>query len=186
MEKKSVAEILRGAEDALLTAEAAAGELQNGPADRRLPSIRNVVVFGRAFVQILRQLRPRDVLFREWFDQHVGSMEKDPSIARFGELGDMTLRDEKEAINVTHLEISSAGAQYGPKPRNARAFFTGDRLNGTGWEVTLGDGRAAKYYVRLPEAVLPGGFEAAEVALLAKKYVGQLREMLRYAKACVR
>jgi hypothetical protein len=43
--------------------------------------------------------------------------------------------------------------KFGRPPANARSFFIGDQLGGTGWEVELPDGSKVKYYVELPTSM---------------------------------
>jgi hypothetical protein len=41
--------------------------------------------------------------------------------------------------------------KFGPPPTGAKAFFIGDSIGGTGWEVELPGGEVVKYYVSIPE-----------------------------------
>jgi hypothetical protein len=36
------------------------------------------------------------------------------------------------------------------RPPGAKAYFIGDRLGGSGWEIELPDGSVQNYYVKLP------------------------------------
>jgi len=169
---------LQEAEALLRLAEGGLKQVSSGNPDRRIPGLRNVLVFGALFRTAMEKLAARDPLFASWFDQQRMPKEVD-------ELRSATIRKPKERKDYTQLQLASEGKEFGPRPANAIAFFSGDRLGGSGWDIALGDGRVEKYYVVIPDHPPVGdtfGKEGATAETVAKRYVTLLREMLRHAK----
>ena len=170
------------AEALLRLAEAGLKQVTGGNAERRVPGLRNVLVFGKLFTASMKALASGDPLFASWFDQQqlpegVDALRKD------------ALREPKTRVEFTQVQLASAGEQFGPRPANARAFFSGDRLGGAGWDITLPNGKVEKFYVTLPEDVRVGdafGAGAMSAEAVSRRYVTSLREMLRHAKIAVR
>jgi hypothetical protein len=182
-------ELLLQAEDALALVESAMAELRKGEQERRLAAVRNVAAFGREVMKSLRQLCTLDAGFADWFQQNAGAMLSDPMMQEFSRASADLLTGRGLELNVTQLTIASAGARFGARPKAARAFFTGDRLGGSGWELVLRDGSVEKYYMMIPESIRPPGLrfrseppsdDAAQcVEELANHYTDYLREMIR-------
>lgn len=169
---------LQQAEALLRLAESGLRQVSSGNPDRRIPGLRNVMVFGALFRTTMEKLAARDPLFASWFDQQRIPKEVD-------ELRAATLRKPKERKDYTQVQLASEGKEFGPRPENALAFFSGDRLGGSGWDVALGDGRVEKYYVAIPDHAPVGdsfGKEGMPAETVARRYVTLLREMLRHAK----
>jgi len=162
------------AETLLALVQAALKQVTAGPEERRVPGVRNVLVFGALFLQAMSALAKSQPLFASWFD-----MQKPPE--GIDELRRAFLREPKARVDYTKVELASAGKEFGPRPVNARAFFSGDRLGGTGWEIELPGGGAEKYYVALPVAELPSG-SLANAENVVKRYVAYLRDVLKHAK----
>ena len=186
----SNAELVESAEDMLRLAEDSLRWVEADAKDRRLSGVRNVLVFGRACLLSLAALRRRHPGFDDWYEQNWVGMRDDPAMTRLEALRQLVLRDAKPGEIATQLKVRSAGREYGAPPKGARAFFTGDRLGGTGWEIVMPDGGVEKYYVAVSEAIRPPGFgfrdegTSPESCLepIVAKYVAHLREMLRSAK----
>ena len=169
---------LQDAEALLRLAEAGLQQVSGGKPERRISGLRNVLVFGGLFRTAMEKLAARDPLFASWFDQQRLPKEVD-------ELRAATIRKPKERKDYTQVQLASEGKEYGPRPANAIAFFSGDRLGGSGWDIALADGRVEKYYVVIPEHPPVGdsfGKDAATAETVARRYVSLLREMLRHAK----
>lgn len=173
---------LEEAEALLRLAEAGLKQITGGNAERRVPGLRNVLVFGKLFTSAMKKLASRDALFASWFDQQQTPDGVD-------ELRKAALREPKVRREFTLLQLASAGEQYGPRPANARAFFSGDRLGGAGWDIALPNGQVEKFYVALPEDLLVGdsfGSDGATAVAVSRRYLVSLREMLRHAKIALR
>ena len=169
------------AETLLELVEAGLKQVIDGPGERRIPGVRNVLVFGSAFTAAMKAIASKDRLFASWFDlqQPTEGIE---------ELRRLLMTEPKTRRDYTQVQLASAGKAYGPRPANARAFFSGDRLGGSGWEIELPGGRVEKYYVQLPDQ-LPAGYTFTgsdrNVETMTKRYVAQLRETLRHARIAV-
>jgi hypothetical protein len=169
---------LQEAESLLRLAESGLRQVGSGNPDRRIPGLRNVLVFGSLFRTAMEKLAARDPLFASWFDQQRLPKEVD-------ELRAATIRKPKERKDYTQVQLASEGKEFGPRPENAIAFFSGDRLGGSGWDVAVGDGRVEKYYVAIPDHTPVAdsfGKEGLTAEIVARRYVTLLREMLRHAK----
>jgi hypothetical protein len=165
------------AEALLALAEAALKQVTAGPEERRVPGVRNILVFGALFMTAAKAIASSDPLFASWFD-----LQK--PLEGIEELRRVMLLEPKVRRDYTKVELASAGKEFGPRPANARAFFSGDRLGGAGWEIDLPGGGVEKYYVVLPDGLPPGySFPSAET--LAKRYVSYLRDVLKHAKIAV-
>lgn len=174
---KAAPDRLREAETLLALVESALKQVVHGPADRRVPGVRNVLVFGGALANTMKAIAKASPIFASWFDV------QSPS-ADIESLRKVLLREPKTRRDYTQVQLASAGKEYGPRPANARVFFSGDRLGGVGWEIELPDGQIEKYYVQLPDD-LPAGVSFDQAEALARRHVAQLREMMRHARAAV-
>ena len=169
---------LQDAEALIRLADGGLKQVASGNADRRIPGLRNVLVFGDLFRAAMEKLAARDALFASFFDQQKVPKEVD-------ELRAATIRKPKERKDYTQLQLASEGKEFGPRPANAIAFFSGDRLGGSGWDIALPDGRVEKYYVVIPDHAPVGdsfGKEGATAEAVARRYVAWMREMLKHAK----
>jgi hypothetical protein len=185
--------MLGDAEHLMRLAEEGFRHLSEGPPDRRFPGLRNLLVFGEAMLNQMRLLSAADPLFATWFDQHQKAASADPQLIELAKLRKAVLREPKERRDFTTVQLASAGKGYGRRPENARVFFSGDRLGGSGWEIDIPGGTVEKYYVALPQDVGPAGYRyetdgpstARTIEPLARRYLAHLREVFRYAKAAV-
>jgi len=188
MKLRSVSEILRMLNESAQLAESALSETRNEMVEKQVAAIRNVVVFGRRVLLSLYELGISDPGFADLFAQTRLAMTGDPLMQRFDDLAVELLRERSPQLNVTHLAIPSAGSKFGSRPANARVFFSGDRLGGSGWELVLADGCVEKYYATLPPDLLPPGSstgpssDPGSVQFLCEEFVSHLREMVRNAK----
>ena len=154
MPNKTTASILASAEQTLTTARAGFDDLVGSRPERRLPGLRNLVVFGRAVTNVLQNLRSTEPAFDEWYAPFVREMESDPLMRFLYKLRSEILKEGTVPTSVNayihRLEFPHDLTKFGPPPPNARSFFIGDQNGGSGWEVALPDGQVAKYYAALP------------------------------------
>jgi hypothetical protein len=142
----------------LATARQGLDDLLGDDPTRRMLGIRNVAVFGRSVTFVLQTLRSVDAdAFERWYAPKQAEMKADALLGYF-----VTLRNEilKEggpsaisAVYVEHLNTHDLMPLMENPPPGARAFFIGDALGGSGWEIELPDGSLGRYYVQLPGAV---------------------------------
>lgn len=190
MQRMSSAELVESAEDMLRLAEEGLRWMEAGAKEKRLAGLRNVLVFGRACLLGLSALRRHHPGFDDWYEQNWAGMRNDPEMKRLEPIRQLVMREVKPGEVVTNLMVRSAGRGYGTPPKGARAFFTGDRLGGTGWEIVMPDGGVEKYYVVVSDEIRPAGYgfrdegTPADACLepIMTKYLAHLREMLRSAK----
>ena len=174
---------LRDAEVLLQLVEAALKQITDGPEERRVPGVRNALVFGGHYTTMMEAIASGDRLFASWFD-----VQQPPE--GIEQLRRVILRARKSRRDFTQVQLaSSAGKQFGPRPKNARAFFTADRLGGAGFDIEMPGGGVEKYYVALPDN-LPDGYSFDDTAVnaeaLMRRYVMYLREVMRHAKIAAR
>jgi hypothetical protein len=152
--QKEKKEILKRAEDILLTAKAGLEDLISGLPEKKVAGLRNLIVFGRAVTNVLQNLRSVDPTFDDWYQKYRQEMESDPLMKYFYKLRSEILKEGKlEFFSHTYIpnfRIPEDIARLGPPPPNAKGFFIGDRLGGSGWEIQLPDGSTEKKYVHLP------------------------------------
>jgi hypothetical protein len=73
-----VTEILGRTRETLRSAQVAAEDLSHADATRRLPALRNVIVWGRAVTNVLQNLRGKAEGFDEWYEPWREEMATDP------------------------------------------------------------------------------------------------------------
>lgn len=186
----SNAELVESAEDLFRLADQGLQWMEAEAKDKRLAGLRNALVFGRACMLGLSALRRRHPGFDDWYEQNWAGMRDDPAMKSLETVRQIVMRETRVAEVVTDLMVRSAGRGFGAPPKGARAFFAGDRLEGTGWEIVMPDGGVEKYYVVLSDAIRPQGFgfrdegtpEETCLEPIVAKYVAHLREMLRSAR----
>lgn len=173
---------MQDAESLLALVEAAFKQVTGGNAERRVPGVRNLLVFGSHYSTLMDAVASQDPLFASWLD-----VQKTPDGVEA--LRRLMLRPPKTRRDYTSVQLASAGKEFGPRPANARAFFSSDRLGGSGWEIELPGGSVEKYYVVLPDG-LPNGYafddHAINAETIARRYVMHLREMMKHAKIASR
>jgi hypothetical protein len=189
VQDKTSAEFVESAEDMLRLAEQGLEWLGSESTEKRLAGLRNILVFGRATLLSISALRRRHPGFDDWYEQNWAAMRDDPEMKDLEAVRQLVVKDTQSGAVITQLMVRSAGRAYGAPPKNARAFFTGDRLGGTGWEIVMPDGSVEKYYVSISESIRPRGFgfrdegtpDGSCLEPMMGKYIAHLREMLRSA-----
>jgi hypothetical protein len=199
MAQRLSTEILRAARETLVTAEQGLADLSNAPS-RRMSGLRNLVVFGRAVTNVLQNLRSVRPDFDEWYEPVRSDLESSPLMKFFYQLRSEILKKGEAGVS-SRLHIKSFSpatdmAKFGKPPKNARRFFMGDSLGGTGWEVEVAPGTMEKYYVDLPLDIGTAGLffgnapgvtnpmdpTQGDVVTLCKEYVDTLRRVLQSAE----
>lgn len=152
-QRRTTNQVLKDAEETLKTAKNGLDDLLKGHPERKLPGLRNLIVFGRAVTNVLQNLRSTEEYFDNWYLPFQEEMKNDSVMSYFYKLRSEILK--QGILNVgtsTHLkEFNFPKDLYklGPPPLNARAFFMGDENGGSGWEVELPNGTKEKYYIDL-------------------------------------
>ncbi len=153
MVAKTTVEILSNAKQTLATANLGLQLMGTGTPDQRMAGLRNLVVFGRAVTNVLQNLRSTEPTFDQWYAPVVAEMRADPLLKYFYDLRSKILKQGSTSTTV-HVHINTFSSRditrFGNPPPGAAAFFIGDPLGGTGWEVPQPDGTAERYYVELP------------------------------------
>jgi hypothetical protein len=145
--------VLRRAREALAVAQLALRDARDPP--RRPAALRNVIVFGRSVSNIIENLRSRVERFDEWYKPLSEEMARDPLLKFFYNLRSQILKQgDLGTTNYAHIKhLDQEAMQRLPRPANARGFFMGDRLGGSGWEVEVSPGVVEHFYVDLPDDI---------------------------------
>jgi len=167
---------------------------------RRMSGLRNVAVFGRAVTNVLQNLRSVRTDFDEWYSPIQKEMEATPLMKFFYNLRTEILKKGEAGVsNRAHIKnftFPTDTAKFGEPPTNARNFFIGDSVGGTGWEVEVSPGVLEKYYVELPAEIGEAGLyfrnapgvdgsrepQHGDVIHLCGQYVAEIAEILRRAE----
>jgi len=197
---RTTTDIIKNAEETLKTAKQGLKDLIKGPRERKLSGLRNLIVFGRAITNILQNLRSTESDFDTWYERYKEEMRNDQLMKYFYELRSKILKEglleTSTHTYIKQLRIPEDLAQFGPPPPNARGFFIGDNLGGSGWEIQLPDGSIEKYYAELPSDIgsvslhfpnapkyhLGQEIDDTSILNLAKLYVDYLHQLVMAAK----
>jgi len=198
--KRTTTEILKDVQETLKTAELGFAMVTKGPTELKLCGLRNLVVFGRATTFVLQNLRSTESEFDRWYAKYREEMKSDPLLVHFKKLrNELEKRGSLNLSTKVHIKAFSFPqdlSRFGPPPPNAKSFFMGDRLGGTGWEIQLPDGSTAKYYVNLPQDISSVSLYFPEspkshlgkeiigksIEVLSRLYLGYLQRLVREAK----
>lgn len=152
--KRDAPVILQNLRETLETAELGFRDLIGPDPQRRVPGLRNFVVFGRAVTNVVQTFRSIDPLFDEWYGTIRERLAANPDAAYFYRLRSQILKEGAlnvaASIHIRQLTSNDLGRLQRNAPPGAQAFFFGDHLGGTGWEVHTLDGSIEKFYVELP------------------------------------
>lgn len=143
MSKRTTQTILRDTEETLNTAKFGLQDFLNGPPERKMPGLRNLIVFGRAVTNVLQNLRSTEPAFDEWYAPYQKEMSDDKIMKHIYRMRSIILKQGtlKTSVGVHIKSFSSEDIKrFGPPPVGAKRFFIGDQIGGTGWEVELPDG----------------------------------------------
>jgi hypothetical protein len=165
MSQKTTNEILKRCDETLNTASFGLEDIKSSP-KRRLAGLRNLVVFGRAVTNVLQNLRSTEPDFDNWYSPFQEEMENDPLMNYFYRLRTEILKEGNLRMNnyahIKSLQFPRDLQKLGTPPPNAKGFFIGDQLGGSGWEVLEEDGSLTKYYVDLPGEIGSAGLTLPE------------------------
>jgi hypothetical protein len=149
----SITDILRSAHEALDTAHLGYAMVRDVPS-RRLPGLRNVVMFGAFVGASFEELRESGPHGNDWYKSIRKKIVDSPVTRLFRELQtEFRKRDAAGVSSQARLKTFNYPAdleKLGKRPPRATELFMGDEIGGTGWEVELAPGRRGKYYVVLP------------------------------------
>jgi hypothetical protein len=185
MRRSSV--VLQSARETLRTAELGLRDLRSGITERRLPGLRNAIVFGRAVTNVLENLRSCDATFDSWYKAQSDALARDADMKFVYKLRSEILKNGTlpvtSVLDVRELDTALDPEVFGLPPPGATHVFVGG--DGIGWRVTLPDGTEEKYYAGLPPEV--GTLETLFVAAngtgrdateLVERYLTRMRELL--------
>jgi hypothetical protein len=199
--RRAAAAILNDAAETLQTAQWGLTDLTGTDPRRRVPGLRNIIVFGRAVTNVLQNLRSAvgAQTFNDWYLPVQEEMRNDELLRYFYKLRSEILKEGSlqttTSMYIEHLDISELRPLMEQRPAGAKDFFIGDQLGGSGWEVELPDGTTSKYYVDLPQHMLtttlhfpdpPQNHRGAplqdtSVEALAKHYLDYLADLINQA-----
>jgi hypothetical protein len=194
---KTIAEVLRRAQDTLFTAQLGLEHVKSQNPRARLAGLRNVVVFGRSVTNVLQNLRSLKQDFDDWYQPYVKEMEADELMRFFYKLRSEILKQGAVDVHSSvrlNGDLMAVFRHYKAPPR-AKGFFIGDPIGGSGWEVEVGEGETEKYYVQLPNEIpglrvdmkihfsqAPEAFQGASATELCERYLAYLEGMVADAK----
>lgn len=169
-EAVEIIKILDRARDTLVTAKAGLKMMEAINATEQNVGLRNVIVFGRSVTFVLQNLKGKHPMFDPWYATHTEKMKSDPVFSFFRDVRNEVLKEGRldlgTAVTIHHFDPSTMARLQSSRPLGATAFFIGDHLGGSGWEVTLIDGATEKFYVELP----------ADVGQVSQFFVGNLAD----------
>jgi hypothetical protein len=200
---RTKAEVLHGASETFRTAELGLSDLLGADPNRRMPGLRNLVVFGHATTQAIQNLRSLEQTFDDWYAPIRADMRADPLMKFFWDLRSEILKEGTagqigDSLHIHHLDSHDLQPILSNPPPGARGFFIGDSLGGNGWEIELPDGTITKYYIALPDNITVDhafhfqsppaehhgqALTDTSVEALARLYVDALREVVEKARA---
>ena len=99
-------------------------------------------------------------------------------------------------LHIKRFNLGTDMSKFGKPPANARSFFMGDSVGGTGWEVEVSPGVIEKYYVDLPSEIGTAGLffrdapgvtsptdpAQGDVVSLCNEYISTLRKIVQSAE----
>lgn len=191
--------VLSRVDETLQTARLGLDDLLDATRSRRMSGLRNLIAFGRSVTFVLQNLRsviPDE--FDKWYEPHQQALKADPLMRYFVDARNELEKQGRLSVTTSaHIKSFSSDdiRSFGRPPVGATAFFVGDQLGGTGWEVELADGSKQKYYVELPLSIgevkqqfsnLPEAMDpnlkGASVEVLSQKYIDRLTELVAAAR----
>jgi hypothetical protein len=138
-------------------AEAGLSDLIGEDPNRRIMGLCNLVVYGVATTQALKNLStPEGSWFEDWYAPIQAAMRTDPLMRYFWKLrSDILKKGSTGQISPT---INVAGSfdvneLMANPPPGASGLVLGDETGGIYWNVTLPDGSPGKHYIALPESM---------------------------------
>jgi hypothetical protein len=201
MAEETPASVISRAEEVLQTAKLGLDDLRLGNRPRKSSGLKNLIVWGRAFTNVLERLRGfRNLAFDDWYAKYENEMRNDELMRFFYNLRSRVLKEGEPLPVKTGFIVKGPFTfpkdleRFGPKPKGTTGAFID--ANGAGWTVATVNGMELKYYVPLPRQVANPFMDFAEppqthlgISLkgksleeLAEMYLGYLSRMLEDAK----
>jgi hypothetical protein len=129
---RSVSDVLRQATETLRTAQRGLEDLRAADPSRRMPGLRNAIVFGRAVTNVLENLRGRVANFDDWYKPETQQLSRDPGFRRLYEMRSEILKEGAlgigPAITIDYLNTADLQDLLRNPPPGARGFFIGTRM----------------------------------------------------------
>ena len=148
----TVAALVREAEQTLRTARNGLLDLCGSNESRRLPGLRNLLVFGQAAIDTLWRGDGVDQGLAPWYEQQRQAIESEPLMQHMRQISLLLLaRTELPGYTSVSPKFKPTEiTRLGRAPAAAKGFFLGDNHLGSGWIIGFGDGREERYFVELP------------------------------------
>ena len=152
---QSAREVIVHARQLLDDAKAGLAAVEGDDPSRRLAGMRGLAVFGRSVSQALDNLKSIDRPgYVGWFAPYKQTLSTDPLLIYFRTLRNQVLKElpppSTASTHVSYFDTAMLEELRSSAPSNARGFFIGDEVGGSGWEIELPDGSVEKLYVALP------------------------------------
>ncbi|MEO9630978.1 MAG: hypothetical protein ABJG14_11125 [Sulfitobacter sp.] len=170
MATKEISDIVNRAELVLRTAYAGLDMMRLSSGAKKDLGLRNVLTFGRSVTFVIQNLSSKCERFEDWYKPHQDRLKSDPVFSFFRDARNNLEKQGRLEI-ATSAHIKSFGDEEmkvlsADRPPGATAFFIGDQLGGSGWEVPLPNGEKLKYYVEMP----------SDIAVVEQSFAGSLAE----------
>jgi hypothetical protein len=195
--KESAKDVLKGAEEMLYMAFLGLDIIRGNDARAKMAGLRNVAVFGRAFINVLESLRLMEPLFDEWYVSY-DVMKRDPLMRYFYKLRTKILEAGELHIpfTMTLKGDPTEVFRYFKQPPRARSVFTGDTTGGSGWEIETEAGPTKKFYVQMPASLpalsldskihlvgAPAELQDLPAVIVCERYLHKLSNLMATAKS---
>ena len=156
MTNESVSVVISRAERTLMDARRSFQDLCGKDLSRRIPGLKNLVVYGRSFTFVLQNLRSFDREgFDQWYLSYEDEMRNDELMKFFAGLRNDLLKkgnsDTGTTLKIESLSLPEDAHLFGPKPPGATCLVMGD--DGPAWIVKTAEGVEEKHYVQVPSRV---------------------------------
>ncbi len=130
-------------------------ELNNKESSTRTKqkALASIIVFGRTVTFVIQNLRSivGEKNFNDWYQPIVDEMKNDELLNAFknarNNLEKQGHLNTHTSMHIKSLDSNSLNKYMKDRPENAKSFFIGDTLGGSGWIIELEDGTTEKLYV---------------------------------------
>lgn len=148
----TAASTIREAEQTLRTARSGLLDLCGSGRPRRLPGLRNLLVFGQAVIDILGYGDMTDPKYGPWFEHQRQTIESEPLMQHMARIRELVLaRTELPHYSSVSPKFKPTEiARLGSAPAGAKGFFLGNDSLGIGWLIGFASGGEERYFVEFP------------------------------------
>lgn len=119
----------------------------------RLRSLANIITFGRSVTFVMQNLRSSVTNFDDWYKPFQDEMKGDELLIFFkdarNKLEKQGRLDTNTTVHMKNFNFNMIQKYRENPPENAKGFFIGDSLGGSGWEILMPDNTVEKLYVDL-------------------------------------